>query len=38
MRTIRCLYTEVDKNVELRKIVNEAFTSGLIAIEDLTEA
>ena len=38
MRTIRCLYTDVDKNAELRKIVNEAFVNSLIGLDNLTEA
>ena len=38
MRTIRCLYTEVGKNEELRGIVNEAFVAALMGIESLTEA
>ena len=37
VRTIRTLYTEPDKNVSLRKIVNEAFTSSLMAIQDMSE-
>ena len=32
IRTIRILYTEPDKNVGLRKIVNSAFTSALMSI------
>jgi hypothetical protein len=37
MRTIRYLYTEVDKNKELRKIVNDAFLNSLMGIEDFSE-
>lgn len=32
MRTIRLLYTDADKNVSLRKIVNQAFTDALMEI------
>ena len=37
MRTIRILYTEPEKNIKLRKIVNSTFTSSLFAIQDLSE-
>lgn len=38
MQTIRVLYTEPDKNTNLRKIVNSAFVSALMAIQDLSES
>ena len=37
IRTIRTLYTEPDKNTNLRKIVNDAFINALMLIQDLSE-
>ena len=38
VRTIRCLYTEPEKNSGLRNIVNGAFSSSLLGIEDMNES
>ena len=38
VRTIRCLYTEPEKNSGLRNIVNGAFSSSLLSIEDMNES